>query len=104
MARTGKGTKGIEKEQPFEGISRVNPNAAGMDIGSVEIVASVNGAENTQLVRAFGNYTADLENIGDWLSEHGVKRVAMESTGVYWIPILIPLQKGWFTLLKKRIL
>ncbi len=96
MARTGKRTKGIEKAQPFEGISRVNPNAAGMDIGSVEIVASVKGAENTQLVRAFGNYTADLETIGDWLSEHGVTTVAMESTGVYWIPIFETLENRGF--------
>ena len=96
MARKGKRTKGGEKTQPFEGISRVNPNAAGMDIGSVEIVASVNGAENTQLVRAFGNYTADLENIGNWLAEHGVKTVAMESTGVYWIPIFETLENRGF--------
>ena len=96
MTRKGKATKGIEKAQPFEGIGRVNPNAAGLDIGSVEIVASVNGAENMQLVRAFGNYTADLENIGDWLSEHGVKTVAMESTGVYWIPIFETLENRGF--------
>ena len=96
MARKGRSTKGIEKAQPFEGINRVNPNAAGLDIGSVEIVASVNGAENTQLVRAFGNYTADLENIGDWLAEHGVETVAMESTGVYWIPIFETLENRGF--------
>lgn len=96
MARKGKRTKGIEKAQPFTGLNRVNPNAAGMDIGSVEIVVCVNGLDNTQLVRAFGNYTADLESIGDWLAEHNVRTVAMESTGVYWIPIFEALETRGF--------
>jgi hypothetical protein len=96
MARKGKRTKGIEKAQPFAGLNRVNPHAAGLDIGSVEIVVCVNGADNTQLVRAFGNYTADLESIGDWLEEHNVKTVAMESTGVYWIPIFEALEARGF--------
>ena len=96
MARKGKRTKGIEKAHPFAGMSRVNLNAAGMDIGSVEIVVCVEGVANTQLVRAFGNYTADLESIGDWLAEHNVKTVAMESTGVYWIPIFEVLELRGF--------
>ena len=71
MSRRGKRTKGMEKAHPFAGMSRVNPNAAGVDIGAVEIVACVAGDETTQIVKAFGNYTVDLQAIGRWLNEYG---------------------------------
>jgi len=96
MSRKGKRTKGMEEAHPFAGMSQVNPNAAGVDIGAVEIVACVSGAENTQIVKAFGNYTVDLQNIGKWLKEHRVKTVAMESTGVYWIPLFEELERQGF--------
>jgi hypothetical protein len=38
-------------------------------------------------MRAFGTFTADLEDLRDWLVEHKVSHVAMESTGVFWIPV-----------------
>jgi transposase len=94
--RKGRRTKGIEKEHPFAGMSRVNENAAGVDIGASEIVACVAGEKDTQIVKAFGNYTVDLQNIGKWLSEHQVKTVAMESTGVYWIPLFEELERQGF--------
>jgi len=84
MGKKGKRTKGIEEAQPFAGMSQVNPNAAGVDIGAVEIVACVAGDEATQIVKAFGNYTVDLQALGKWLHDHHIKTVAMESTGVYW--------------------
>ena len=96
MARKGQRTKGMEKAHPFKGMSRVNPQAAGMDIGAVEIVVCVSGDSDTQMVRAFGNYTVDLDNIGDWLESYEVKTVAMESTGVYWIPIFETLESRGF--------
>jgi len=74
-------------------MSQVNPNAAGVDIGAVEIVACVAGDETTQIVKAFGNYTVDLQALGKWLKEHQVKTVAMESTGVYWIPLFEELER-----------
>ena len=92
MARKGRRTKGMEETHPFTGMSRINLNAAGVDIGSVEIVVCVGGAGDTQIVRAFGNYTVDLQAIGSWMQEHGVKTVAMESTGVYWIPLFEELE------------
>jgi transposase len=82
MGRKGKRTKGIEEAHPVAGMSQVNPNAAGVDIGAVEIVVCVAGENNTQIVKAFGNYTVDLQSIGTWLQEHKIKTVAMESTGV----------------------
>jgi transposase len=66
----------------------MRPNAAGLDIGAHEIVGCVSGEEkNTQEVQIFGTYTTDLEAIGNWFQAKGITSVAMESTGVYWIPI-----------------
>jgi transposase len=96
MGRKGKRTKGIEEAHPFAAMSQVNPNAAGVDIGAVEIVVCVSGENNTQIVKAFGNYTVDLQAIGAWLNEHKIKTVAMESTGVYWIPLFEVLESMGF--------
>lgn len=46
----------------------------------------------------FGTYTDDLERLGEWLKQHKVKRVAMESTGVYWIPVWNVLEQSRFRL------
>ena len=62
----------------------------------MEIVVCVGGAGDTQIVRTFGNYTVDLQAIGSWMQEHGVKTVAMESTGVYWIPLFEELEREGF--------
>lgn len=100
MKGKGKGkskrTKGIEQAHPFDGLSKVNPHAAGVDIGAEEIVVCVAPNETTQLVKGFGNYTVDLQAIADWLGEHKIKTVAMESTGVYWIPLFELLEGRGF--------
>ena len=96
MRKKGKRTRGIEEARPFEGLSKVNENAAGVDIGATEIVACVPEREGVQLVKAFGNYTVDLQAICQWFREHGVRTVAMESTGVYWIPLFEELERQGF--------
>ena len=96
MRQRGRRTKGMEEAHPFAGLSQVNANAAGVDIGAEEIVACVAGDVNTQLVKAFGNYSVDLQAIGKWLHEHQVQTVAMESTGVYWIPLFEELERQGF--------
>jgi transposase len=96
MRQRGRRTKGIEEAHPFAGMRQVNEKAAGVDIGAEEIVVCVAGDESTQIVKAFGNYTVDLQNIGKWLHEHQVKTVAMESTGVYWIPLFEELERQGF--------
>jgi len=96
MGRKSKRTVGKEEAHPFAGMHQINPDAAGVDIGAVEIVVCAAGDENTQIVRAFGNYTVDLQAIGRWLKEHEVKTVAMESTGVYWIPLFEELERQGF--------
>jgi transposase len=86
------------KQEQVSALSKMQPvhaHAAGMDLGSDAIVVCV-GDGDTQRVCTFGNYTADLESIGDWLAAHGVKTVAMESTGVYWIPLFESLEKRGF--------
>ncbi len=65
----------------------VNPNAAGLDIGAREILACVPAERDPTPVRAFGTFTPDLQALADWLKRCGVTTVAMESTGVYWIPV-----------------
>ena len=74
----------------------VYPNAAGLDIGSSEIMVAIPPDRGAESVRAFGTYTPDLEALADWLAEQGVTHVAMESTGVYWIPIYELLEERGF--------
>src|SRR5438094_2238643 len=64
-----------------------HPHAAGIDIGEAEHWVAVPPGRDPQPVRRFGTFTADLDALADWLIECGVTTVAMESTGVYWIPL-----------------
>ena len=68
-------------------LRRHNAAAAGLDIGAAEIWACVSADRDAQPVRAFGTFTPDLYALADWLGQCQVTTVAMESTGVYWIPI-----------------
>lgn len=96
MGKLSKANVSMEEARPFDGMSHINPNAAGVDIGAHEIMVCVSGQENTQIVRSFGTYTIDLQAIGQWLEEHQIKTVAMESTGVYWIPLFEELERRGF--------
>jgi len=86
----------LAEVRPFAGVSQVHQKAAGIDIGAHEIMVCAGGAEGTQMVKAFGNYTVDLKAIGSWLRDYGVESVAMESTGVYWIPLFEELEGQGF--------
>lgn len=70
-----------------ENLPTVFPNAAGLDIGSAEIVVALPPDRAATVVRAFTTFTADLRKLVTWLLHHQIDTVAMESTGVYWIPI-----------------
>jgi len=96
MRKKNKRTPGVEEAHPFSGMSRIHPNAAGVDIGAIEIVACVAGDENTQIVKAFGNYTVDLQALAQWMKGYHIKTIAMESTGVYWIPLFEELERQGF--------
>ena len=92
LSRTQRGGVPISDPHPWEGLTRMQPQAAGLDIGAHEIMACAPGPNDTQDVRAFGTYTADLHALVAWLLERHVQTVAMESTGVYWIPVFETLE------------
>jgi transposase len=68
-------------------MERVNPDAAGIDCGSERHYVAVPPGRDSEPVRSFTTFTADLERLADWLVGCGIKTVAMEATGVYWIPV-----------------
>ncbi len=74
----------------------LNPNAAGIDVATEEMWVCVPAHCAVQNVRKFGAFTDDLYAIADWLSECGMTSVAMESTGVYWIPLYQVLEERGF--------
>lgn len=96
MSKLSKPNVGMEEARPLGGMSQVHAHAAGVDIGAHEILVCVAEDEATQIVRSFGSYTVDLQAIGMWLAEHEVETVAMESTGVYWIPLFEELEQRSF--------
>lgn len=71
----------------LETLGIVHPNAAGFDIGSREIWACIPADRDPQSVRCFATFTPDLQRLVAWLKSCQIDTVAMESTGVYWIPI-----------------
>jgi transposase len=76
----------------LEQIEVVHPNAAGLDIGAGEIYGCIPPDREGETIRVFGTFTPDLTRLADWLVDHQVDTVAMESTGIYWIPIFEMLE------------
>jgi transposase len=74
----------------------VNVGAAAIDIGSKMHMAAVNPVRTDVSVRTFGTFTQDLHSLADWFKTCGVTSVAMESTGVYWIPVYEVLEQRGF--------
>lgn len=67
------------------GLPIIHECAAGIDIGSRFHVAAVSPDLSDEPVRTFHAFTSDLHRLADWLIDVGIKTVAMESTGVYWV-------------------
>jgi transposase len=65
----------------------IEPNAAGIDVGATEIYVCVAAERDAKPVRCYATFTHDLEAMAAWLQRCGIVTVAMESTGVYWIPV-----------------
>ena len=80
-------------------LTLTHPNAAGIDIGSASHFVAVPPDRDDEPVREFPSFTADLHALADWLQVCGVDMVAMESTGVYWIPLYELLDARGFTVL-----
>jgi transposase len=69
------------------GFPLLHPNAASIDIGSREHYVAVPEGRATPSVRSFGCTTSQLKEMAAWLHSCGVDTVAMETTGVYWVPV-----------------
>jgi transposase len=77
----------------------VHLHAAGVDVGAEEHWAAIPPCDDPQPVRRFGANTADLEAVADWFWDGGMTTVALESTGVYWIPLCEVLEARGFAVL-----
>jgi transposase len=71
----------------------IEPNAAGIDIGATQVFVAVPPDRDPEPVRCFPTFTVDLERLADWIEQCQIRTVAMESTGVYWIPLFQILEK-----------
>ena len=86
MSRLSRSNTKLAQARPFAGMSQLQAYAAGVDIGAHEIMVCIPGEGNTQVVRAFGNYTLDLQAIGAWLQEEGIQTIATPAptAGAVW--------------------
>jgi transposase len=91
--RTGKARGAISL------LDRIQPDAAGIDCGQNSHFVAVPSDRDSEPVREFRTFTAELYRLADWLAQCGVKTVAMESTGVYWIPLYEILEQRGFEVL-----
>jgi transposase len=77
----------------WKALEIVHPDAAGIDVGGSEHWVAINPERDPEPVRCFGCFTADLREMAVWLVEKGVRSVALQSTGVYWMPVLEVLEQ-----------
>ena len=77
-----------------EALEVIHRDCAGIDVGKRKHYVAVDPSRFDRPVRQFGTFTCDLEAIAEWLIACGVRQVAMESTGVYWIPVFEVLDRG----------
>ena len=89
-SRRGRKQQNRAKLKPQDwtlGLSVVHPRAAGIDVGNAEHYVAVPPSVDAEPVRTFGCFTEDLKALADWLDRCGIETVALQSTGVYWIPL-----------------
>lgn len=100
MAHKQKSDTYKNRKRSLRSLETIQPNAAGIDLGAREHwVAGPPRDDKTPNVERFGTTTPDLYHLADWLKEQGVETVAMESTGVYWIPMFEILDSRGFEVL-----
>lgn len=92
-------TKSRKSRRNISLLQRINPDVAGIDCGASEHYVAVPTDRDEESVRSFPTFTRDLHRLADWLQKCGVRSVAMEATGVYWIPLYELLEKRGFEVL-----
>ncbi len=90
---TGKQKGSVQQRVDWKALEIVHPDAAGIDVGGSEHWVAVSPDCDPEPVRRFGCFTADLREMGQWLVQRGVRSVAMQSTGVYWMPVFEVLEQ-----------
>src|SRR4051812_14222280 len=85
-----------KKAAALSPLSITYPDAAGIDIGANSHFVAVSGSRDAEPVREFAAFTDDLQRLVQWLRDCHVTAVAMESTGVYWIPLYEMLEAAGF--------
>ena len=91
---------GRKQQKPSrQALATIHANAAGIDIGATFHVVAVPPGLAEEPVRTFRSFTGDLHELADWLKEVGITTIAMESTGVYWIPAYEILEARGFEVL-----
>jgi len=83
--------------------STINLNAAGIDVGSQFHVVAVPNDRDEEPVRTFQSFTGDLHRLADWLVCCRIETVAMESTGIYWIPLYEILESKGITVVVANV-
>jgi transposase len=89
----GKRKDSAQPKVDWKALEIVHPDAAGIDVGGSEHWVAVSPERDPEPVRSFRCFTADLREMARWLVEKGVRSVAMQSTGVYWMPVLEVLEQ-----------
>jgi transposase len=95
MART-RARQRPSRPAPPSALPQVNANAAGIDVGAASHFVAVPADRDAEPVREFAAFTGDRYRLAEWLRACGVETVAMESTGVYWIPLFQVLEERGF--------
>src|SRR5712692_2043354 len=72
---------------PDPGLEVVHPDAAGIDVGNTSHFVAVPPGRDAHPVQEFGSWTSDLRRMAEWLKRCGIRTVAMQSTGVYWVAV-----------------
>jgi hypothetical protein len=90
---TGKRKRSVPKKVDRKALEVVHPDAAGIDVGGSEHEVAASPDRDPEPVRRFGWFTADLREMGCWLVAKGVRSLALQFTGVYWMPVFEVLQQ-----------
>jgi transposase len=90
---TGKQKAPARKPVDWKALDIVHPDAAGIDVGGSEHWVAISPDRDAEPVRRFECFTADLHEMARWLVEKGVRSVALQSTGVYWMPVFEVLEQ-----------